>query len=108
MIVLAFIHFALCRLWYGWMFVYIVLMAGVLYYRGTDEKTGEGPGSIPGFIAGASLLYMYKSYTRFDRHFHWEQLPFEDVRDDGTHKKREPRRTTYQQPELEAPLKRKE
>jgi len=135
MIVLAFIHFALIRLWYGWMFVYaeipkpdlggafwhsklkhvqqgvfiyIVLMAGVLYYRGTDEKTGEGPGSIPGFIAGASLLYMYKSYTRFDRHFHWEQLPFEDIRDDGTHKKRAPRRATYQQPELEAALKRKE
>jgi len=135
MIALAFIHFALIRLWYGWMFVYaeipkpdlggafwhsklkhvqqgvfiyIILMAGVLYYRGTDEKTGEGPGSIPGFIAGASLLYMYKSYTRFDRHFHWEQLPFEDIRDDGTHKKREPRRNTYQQPELEGPLKRKE
>jgi hypothetical protein len=135
MIVLAFIHFALIRLWYGWMFVYaetpkpdlggafwhsklkhvqqgvfiyIVLMAGVLYYRGTDEKTGEGPGSIPGFIAGASLVYMYSSYTRFDRHFHWEQLAFEDIRDDGSHKKREPRRSTYQQPELEAPLKRKE
>jgi hypothetical protein len=135
MLVLAFIHFALIRLWYGWMFVYaeipkpdlggafwhsklkhvqqgvfiyIVLMAGVLYYRGTDEKTGEGPGSVPGFIAGASLLYMYKSYNRFDRHFHWEQLPFEDIRDDGGHKKREPRRSTYQQPELEAPLKRKE
>jgi len=135
MIVLAFIHFALCRLWYGWMFVfaeipkadlggafwhsklkhvqqgmfiYIVLMAGVLYYRGTDEKTGEGPGSTPGFIAGASLLYMYKSYTRFDRHFHWEMLPFEDIRDDGTHKKREPRRNTYQQPELEAVLKKKD
>jgi len=135
MIVLAFIHFALCRLWYGWMFVfaeipkadlggafwhsklkhvqqgmfiYIVLMAGVLYYRGTDEKTGEGPGSTPGFIAGASLLYMYRSYTRFDRHFHWEMLPFEDIRDDGTHKKREPRRNTYQQPELEAVLKKKD
>jgi len=135
MIALAFIHFALCRLFYGWMFVfaeipkadlggafwhsklkhvqqgmfiYIILMAGVLYYRGTDEKTGEGPGSTPGFIAGASLLYMYKSYTRFDRHFHWEMLPFEDIRDDGTHKKREPRRNTYQQPELEAVLKKKD
>jgi len=135
MIVLAFIHFALCRLFYGWMFVfaeipkadlggpfwhsklkhvqqgmfiYIVLMAGVLYYRGTDEKTGEGPGSMPGFIAGSSLLYMFKSYNRFDRHFHWEMLPFEDIRDDGTHKKREPRRDTYQQPELEAALKKKD
>jgi len=135
MIVLAFIHFALCRIFYGWMFVfaeipkpdlggafwhsklkhvqqgmfiYIVLMAGVLYYRGTDEKTGEGPGSLPGFIAGASLLYMYRSYTRFDRHFHWDTLPFEDIRDDGTHKKREPRRNTYQQPELELVLKKKE
>jgi len=135
MIALAFIHFALCRLFYGWMFVwaeipkadlggpfwhsklkhvqqgmfiYIVLMAGVLYYRGTDEKTGEGPGTTPGLIAGSSLLYMYKSYTRFDRHFHWECLPFEDIRDDGGHKKRAPRRNTYQQPEIEAALKKKE
>jgi len=135
MLALAFIHFALCRLWYGYMFVfaeipkadlggafwhsklkhvqqgmfiYIVLMAGVLYYRGTDEKTGEGPGSTPGFIAGASFLYMYRSYNRFDRHFHWEMLPFEDIRDDGNHVKRKPRRSTYQQPELETVLKRKE
>jgi len=134
MLALAFVHFALCRLWYGWMFVfaeipkadlggafwhsklkhvqqgmfiYIVLMAGVLYYRGTDEKTGEGPGSTPGFIAGASFLYMYRSYTRFDRHFHWEMLPFEDIRDDGSHHKRKPRRSTYQQPELETVLSRK-
>lgn len=135
MCLLAYIHFYLCRLFYGFMFVwaeipkpdlggafwhsqlkhvqqgmfiYIVLMSGVLYYRGIDEETGEGPGTTPGFIAGASLIYMYRSYNKFDREFHWETLPFEDIRDDGQHEKRKPRRATYQQPELEAPLKKKD
>jgi len=83
------------------MFIYIVLMSGVLFYRGTDEK-GNGPGIYPGVIAGLSMLWMIPTYTKFDKKFHWVDLPFSEITKDnakGNHK-RAPRRCSYQQPEL--------
>lgn len=128
MTVLAIINFAFCRLSYGYLFcfaeivkpdlggpffvsqlkhvqqsvfIYITLMAGVLYYRGYAED-GSGPGCTPGLIAGASFAYAIPMYNRFDRKFHWVDLPYELVsRDtDDTKNKRVARRHTYQQPEL--------
>lgn len=128
MTVLCFINFAICRIFYGYLFcfaesvkadlggvfwvssikhlqqslfIYIVLMAGVLYYRGTNLETGEGPGGVPSFIAGCSIIYAVHAYNRFDRKFRWECLPFELIRDDLDHDKRVARRHTYEQPELE-------
>lgn len=124
---LGIVNFAWCRLLYGYLFVYaetrkpdlggdfwvsqlkhlhwslyiyIVLMSGVLYYRGTDPVTGEGPGALPGFLAGLSLLYLVPSIRRFDRKFHWQSLPFKEVRDDSGHTKRPTTRRSYRQPEL--------
>jgi len=136
MTILAIINFWLCRIFYGYlfnyaeivkpdlggvffvsslkhvqqgMFIYVTLMAGVLYYRGYDcpeedspASECDGPGMLPGIIAGLSFLYLIPSYNRFDRKFHWIDLPFNKVSaDDHTcTTKRRARRDTYQQPEL--------
>jgi hypothetical protein len=128
MLVMAFMNFYLCRVVYGYLFnfaeivkadlggpffvsqlkhvqqglfIYITLMAGVLFYRGYDAD-GNGPGGTPGIIAGASFLYAIPMYNRFDRRFHWVDLPYEVVSRDDEHSvhKRAARRGTYQQPEL--------
>jgi len=127
MCLLSFINSGLCRLFYGYLFayaesvkadlggvffvsqcrsvlqglfIYIVLMAGVLFYRGTD-KDGNGPGILPGIIAGLSMFLAIPTYTRFDRKFHWEDLPFSKVTETmDPRSKRKARRLTYQQPEL--------
>jgi len=128
MLILAFINFAFCRVAYGYLFnfaeivkpdlggpffvsqlkhvqqslfIYITLMAGVLFYRGYDAD-GNGPGGTPGIIAGASFLYAIPMYNRFDRKFHWVDLPYEIVSRDNEENvhKRLARRSTYQQPEL--------
>jgi hypothetical protein len=128
MLVLAFINFALCRAAYGYLFlyaeivkadlggpffvsqlkhvqqclfIYITLMAGVLFYRGYDAD-GNGPGGAPGIIAGGAFLYAIPMYNKFDRKFHWVDLPYEIVSrdDEKSENKRAARRGTYQQPEL--------
>lgn len=116
---LAFGNFALCRSIYGYLltfcetikpdlggvfwctqmkhtqqgiFIYIVLMTGVLFERADT--------SWPGALAACSLLFMVPSYLRYDHKFHWESLPFEDILDDTSNEKRKARRSTYEQPEL--------
>merc|ERR1719263_2753765 len=129
MVVLAFMNFAFCRIAYGYLFnfaeivkpdlggpffvsqmkhvqqglfIYITLMAGVLFYRGYAEDGVSGPGGTPGIIAGGAFLYAIPMYNRFDRKFHWVDLPYEVVSrdDEQSVPKRLARRSTYQQPEL--------
>jgi hypothetical protein len=129
MCVLALINSGLCRLFYGYLFnyaetvksdlggvffvsqlkhllqglyIYIILMSGVLFYRGTDDD-GNGPGVLPGIIAGLSFLFMIPAYNRFDRRFHWVDLPFSAIAKDSEMAKgakRNPKVLSYKQPEL--------
>mmetsp|Transcript_30626 Transcript_30626/g.67074 ORF Transcript_30626/g.67074 Transcript_30626/m.67074 type:complete len:770 (+) Transcript_30626:104-2413(+) len=73
------------------MFIYIVLMTGVLLQRATNI--------LPGLLAGSTFIYMYISYHRFFTAFRWESLTFQDLLED-LDKKRGSSRSTYRQPEL--------
>jgi ABC-type multidrug transport system fused ATPase/permease subunit len=97
-IILGFINFWVCRKVYGYlvvfcetkkpdlggvfyvsqlthvsqgMFIYIVLMTGVLLERDLSMW--------PGLIAASGLIFQYMSYTRFKNSFRWESLCFEDL-----------------------------
>jgi len=96
--ILAFAHFALRRLVYGYLFVYaetpkpdlggtfwctqlkhvqqglvlyIVVMTGVLLKRASSP--------IPAVVAGSSFVYWAISYNGFRRILRWETLPFEEI-----------------------------
>merc|ERR1719163_327588 len=107
--VLAFINFFVCRLVYGYLmiyaethkpdlggvffisslkhlqgclFIYIVLMAGVLHHRGKQlGNTAFGPG----WLASISLIYYGWAWYRFNK-LRWETLPFEEVVADDENK----------------------
>jgi hypothetical protein len=95
---LGFINFLACRLVYGYlttfaeirkpdlggvfwvtqlrhvqqgMFIYLIVMTGVLLER--DEKVW------PGVICASAFAYLYFSYSRFNKIFRWETLCLEDV-----------------------------
>eukprot|EP00448_Togula_jolla_P016328 CAMPEP_0170583920 /NCGR_PEP_ID=MMETSP0224-20130122/8410_1 /TAXON_ID=285029 /ORGANISM="Togula jolla, Strain CCCM 725" /LENGTH=764 /DNA_ID=CAMNT_0010907315 /DNA_START=78 /DNA_END=2372 /DNA_ORIENTATION=+ len=118
--ILGFINFFVCRKVYGYlvvfaetkkpdlggvffctqlhhlqqgMFLYIILMTGVLLQRDTH--------TYPGLIAGSSLVYMYFSYNKF-RGIRWQSLCFQELVEGSkaSEKKRVASRDTYQQPEL--------
>merc|ERR1719188_1542863 len=90
--VLAFINFAMCRTWYGYLIpyaetrkpdlggvfwvqklrhlfigcgIYVVMMTGVLYGRASSRW--------PAFVAASSLVYLAWAYKRFHTHFAWEK-----------------------------------
>merc|ERR1719284_1308658 len=97
--ILGFINFWVCRKCYGYLcvfcetrkpdlggffyvsqithvsqglFIYIILMTGVLLER---ELT-----MWPGLICASGLIFQYLSYTRFKNSFRWENLCFEDLK----------------------------
>mmetsp|Transcript_31269 Transcript_31269/g.68508 ORF Transcript_31269/g.68508 Transcript_31269/m.68508 type:complete len:859 (-) Transcript_31269:347-2923(-) len=76
------------------MFLYIMLMTGVLLERASHP--------LPGCIAGSCLVFMAISYRRFQTFFQWDHLPLEHTAaDDGdVMKKQTSTRQSYQQPEL--------
>merc|ERR1719387_419972 len=54
------------------LFIYIILMGGVLLERDAS--------SWPGVIALSGLIFQYVSYNRFKTQFRWENLCFEDLK----------------------------
>jgi hypothetical protein len=98
--ILGFINFWMCRKCYGYlvvfceskkpdlggvfyvsqlthvsqgMFIYIVLMTGVLLERDLSMW--------PGLIAASGLIFQYMSYKRFTTSFRWESLCFADLKE---------------------------
>eukprot|EP00927_Polykrikos_kofoidii_P071360 TRINITY_DN67627_c0_g1_i1.p1 TRINITY_DN67627_c0_g1~~TRINITY_DN67627_c0_g1_i1.p1 ORF type:complete len:852 (-),score=79.60 TRINITY_DN67627_c0_g1_i1:121-2676(-) len=74
------------------LFIYIMLMSGVLHSRATVRG--------PGLVAGLSLVYWFVTYKRFFRAFRWHLLPLAEIRSDSCSPKRAATRSTYWQPEL--------
>lgn len=74
------------------LFVYIILVSGVLFERAASLW--------PGIVAASSLAYLSVSYSNFRAKFRWQTLSLEEVSQglEGHHRK--PTRTTYVQPEL--------
>jgi hypothetical protein len=115
-IVLGFVNAWMCRKCYGWlcvfveikkpdlggvfyvtqlnhiqqgMYIYLVLMVGVLLERDASMW--------PGLIAAGALIFHNNSYNRFKANFRWESLTFEELRTLGTPKESN---LVYEQPEL--------
>lgn len=122
-IVLVFINFVLCRLIYGYLFVfaeirksdlggvfwftsarhvmmatvlYWIVMVGLLFQRGVGW--GEGIMTIPAILI--FIIFWHKIHHTLQ----WETLPFEEICNEETsaQTKRKSARNTYQQPELES------
>merc|ERR1712187_709897 len=120
--ILGFVNFWMCRKVYGYLcvfceikkpdlggnfymsqimhvseglFIYVVLMTGVLAERDLSAW--------PGMIAASGLIYQYIAYGRLKNNFRWESLCFDDLMtmDEGKGKE-ELRKSTgvYKQPEL--------
>jgi len=116
---LAWMNFACCRLFYGYLIpfaetkkpdlggvfwvtklehvfigniIYCVLMTGVLF--------GRAPTAFPGMIIAPTIFYVIWSLGRFKEAFSWENLPFETVAEPTEVKKRA-MAGQYIQPELE-------
>jgi len=116
---LAWVNFAFCRLFYGYLIpfaetkkpdlggvfwvtklehiligniIYCVLMTGVLF--------GRAPNGIPGIVVAPTIFYLIWSLGRFKAAFSWENLPFETVAEPTEVKKRV-MVGQYIQPELE-------
>jgi len=116
-VILGFVNFWICRKVYGYlvvfceikkpdlggvffvtnllhiqqgMFIYVVLMTGVLLERDLTLW--------PGLIAASGLIFMRISYGRFKSNFRWESLSFDELKDIDTAKT--DTKLTYQQPEL--------
>jgi len=116
---LAWVNFACCRLFYGYLIpyaetkkpdlggpfwvtklehvfignvIYCILMVGVLF--------GRAPTPYPGMIIAPSIFYVIWSLGRFQTAFSWENLPFEVVAEHAEVKKRA-MKGSYIQPELE-------
>merc|ERR1719454_1633221 len=60
------------------LFIYVILMTGVLAERDLTVW--------PGVIAASGLIFQYLSYNRLKTTFRWENLCFEDLRDLDTNK----------------------
>jgi len=115
---LAWMNFACCRLFYGYLIpfaetkkpdlggvfwvtslehvfigncIYCVLMTGVLF--------GRAPTPIPGMMVAPTIFYVIWSLGRFKEAFSWENLPFEVVAEPTEVKKRL-MTGEYVQPEL--------
>jgi len=77
--------------------IYVVLMTGVVMLRATTF--------VPAALSGASLVYIFYALNRFDNHFSWERLPFQELATakgkahDASFEKR-PQTGEYVQPEL--------
>eukprot|EP00747_Dinoflagellata_sp_TGD_P029044 gnl/TRDRNA2_/TRDRNA2_133652_c0_seq1.p1 gnl/TRDRNA2_/TRDRNA2_133652_c0~~gnl/TRDRNA2_/TRDRNA2_133652_c0_seq1.p1 ORF type:complete len:626 (+),score=86.81 gnl/TRDRNA2_/TRDRNA2_133652_c0_seq1:65-1879(+) len=124
---LAFVNFAICRTTHGYLivyaetrkpdlggaffvsmlvqiqvgvFIYIVLMAGVLWQRGSYYHI-RGIAISPGFVAALSLTYFAYAVRRF-RKLKWEALPVQEVvaAERYNEEKRSATRSSYVQPEL--------
>merc|ERR1712227_977154 len=121
--VLAFINFALCRVFYMHLFVfaetrkpdlggvfwctmlrhvlqglflYIALMTGVLAERASTW--------VPSAVSASSFLFLGSTYTTLRTRYRWENIKIDDLRDDEDMVElREPTRTSYSQPELPEP-----
>jgi hypothetical protein len=84
------------------LFIYVVLMVGVLSQRAASYG--------PTVAASAALLYLARQYSRFHSAYEWEVMPFEEFVT-GQHRKaswskqsiRESSRASYAQPELTEP-----
>eukprot|EP00930_Biecheleria_cincta_P077439 TRINITY_DN64736_c0_g1_i1.p1 TRINITY_DN64736_c0_g1~~TRINITY_DN64736_c0_g1_i1.p1 ORF type:complete len:807 (-),score=129.69 TRINITY_DN64736_c0_g1_i1:205-2625(-) len=61
--------------------IYIILMAGVLLKGAATDG--------PAILAGASLLWALRQRYKFDINLQWEKLPFKEIVDDDSFKKRE-------------------
>lgn len=115
---LCFVDFAICRLVYGYLFVfaetkkpdlggvywvkmleqllvacviYTILMTGVLFKRAAESG--------PGIIASGALIYSLFLNHRFQTAFTWDKLPFQELMESHDHKHRV-ETTTYTQPEM--------
>lgn len=77
------------------LFIYIILMTGVLLERDLTMW--------PGLIAASGLIFQYLSYNRFKTIFRWETLSFEDLKKfdvGGSKAERRDPTGEYVQPEL--------
>jgi len=124
MYLLVFINFAVTRLAYGYLIpfaetrkpdlggvffvgqlrhlhhaliIYVVLMTGIVMHRANNVALAV--------ITAASLIYIYFALKRFDTHFSWERLPFQELSSDegrATDAKTAKRANAavYMQPEL--------
>jgi len=117
---LAWMNFACCRLFYGYLInyaetkkpdlggvfwvtklehvfvgniIYCVLMTGVLF--------GRAPTPAPGVIVAPAIFYVIWSLARFKEAFSWENLPFEQVAEPIEGIKKRAMTGQYLQPELE-------
>lgn len=116
-VLLGFVNFWMCRTVYGYLcvfseskkadlggvffvaqlrhvqqglFIYIILMTGVLMQRDRDWW--------PGMLAAGGLIFQYISYSKFQSTFRWETLSFEQLTD--IEMKDEEGDVHYGQPEL--------
>jgi len=124
-VILGVFFFALCRLIFGYLFVYsedikpdlggafyvralyhtqfglglyIILMCGVLYERASNE--------FPGLVALAAMIPLIWSVLRFERRFKWDRLPndYLQLTAGKEFNKRVCDRSNYVQPELGDPV----
>jgi len=117
---LCFINFAICRMVYGYLFIfaehkkadlggvfwvkqlehlligciiYTILMTGVLYHR--SDSWG------PFVISASALAYSVTTLNEFSAAYAWEKIPFEDImKDKEKHDYRE-EKGVYVQPEMQ-------
>jgi len=74
------------------MFIYIILMAGVLLERSATRT--------PGLIAASALIFQRVAYGRFFTSNRWESLTFQEIRDMGEPDIKSKKELIYVQPEL--------
>eukprot|EP00927_Polykrikos_kofoidii_P054680 TRINITY_DN49068_c0_g1_i1.p1 TRINITY_DN49068_c0_g1~~TRINITY_DN49068_c0_g1_i1.p1 ORF type:complete len:889 (+),score=104.74 TRINITY_DN49068_c0_g1_i1:122-2788(+) len=121
---LGLVNFFLCRLIYGYltvfaesrkpdlggvffvqqlihtqksMFLYILLMVGVLLKRASNP--------LPGLIASGCVFYQFYSLRKFHTTFEWKCLPLEDIHNLDECVKQESSQDAYAQPELNSAAK---
>jgi len=117
---LCFINFAICRIVYGYLFIfaegkkpdlggvffvkqlehllialiiYTILMTGVLLTR--SDSWG------PGVISAGALVYSILSLNQFSGSHAWEKVPFEDIMKDKGHHEHADTKGVYIQPEMQ-------
>jgi len=117
---LCFINFAICRMVYGYLFIfaehkkadlggifwvkqlehlligcmiYTILMTGVLYHR--SDSWG------PFVISASALVYSNTALNQFSAAFAWEKIPFEDVMKDREKHDHREETGVYEQPEMQ-------
>jgi len=117
---LCFINFAICRVVYGYLFIfaehkkadlggvfwvkqlehlliaciiYCILMTGVLLKRSDSW--------CPGVISAAALVYSVMALNQFTGAHAWEKIPYEDIMKDKEHHERKATEGVYVQPEMQ-------